>query len=137
MTPSGPISVLWVEVKKASFPLGWRGPRLHTDGAGAAASSWPTPGPPPCSLSAFPAPTLPGLVQQPPAHTRGEPPSHSPPSYSIARRKGIRLGLARERAPESAPPPPRGRLERTASWTDRKLFSNSKLVHQARRQFSR
>lgn len=92
MTPSGPISVLWVEVKKASFPLGWRGPRLHTDGAGAAASSWPAPGPPPCSLSAFPAPTLPGLVQQPPAHTPGEPPSHSPPSYSIARRKGIRFG---------------------------------------------
>ena len=38
MTPSVPNPVLWVEVKKASFLLGWRGPRLHSDGAGAAAS---------------------------------------------------------------------------------------------------
>lgn len=83
-----PVSVLWVEVKVSFLPAGVAGPRRHSDGVGTPASRTGTalarpraPRPAPSLLSQRPPRQE---VQQPPPHTRGEPPSHSPPSYSIA-----------------------------------------------------
>ena len=73
-----PVSVLWVEVKKVSFPMGAGAPASRTG------TELARPGPQPRSLSAFPAPARPGRMRQPPPHTRGEAPSHSPLSHSIA-----------------------------------------------------
>lgn len=96
MTPSGPISVLWVEVKKRR-PSHWGGVAPDCTLMGRGSWSWPRPRAPAYSslLSQRPSARAGAAT---PAHTPGEPPSHSPPSYSIARRKGIRLGLARARS---------------------------------------
>ena len=142
-----PVSVLWVEVKKVSFPMGGRGPDGTAMGRGhlrpGQGPNWPAlaPRPAPSLLSRRPHsqdgcsnPRLTPEARLPPtAHL----PTASPSLPRRCQKKGDQTGAGPGHVPHRAPPPLRGRPERTASWTDRKLFSSSTLVHQARRQFSR